>query len=161
MAGGRGRDTFHPGAGGGVVDGGGGGFERVYLHAGGRWFISDNQAHRISGAPVVVSFTAIEEVEIRGGGGADHINARAFDGYTVIYGKKGNDTILAGPFGNWLVGGRGHDTLSGGRGDDELQGRRGHDVLWGRRGSDVIKGGPGVDHCRGGGGPDDIQDCSP
>lgn len=57
---------------------------------------------------------------------------------TLMFGRRGEDT---------LRGGRGLDRLFGGPGLDRLKGRKGTDLLLGGRGLDRADGGPGNDRC--------------
>ncbi|ALI56295.1 Hint domain-containing protein [Celeribacter marinus] len=87
--------------------------------------------------------------------GADSVN---FDNIEAIRGGSGADTIDASPDGSGLLldGGDGGDTIIGGSGDDELYGGDGVDTLFGGAGNDAIDGGRGDDTITGGAGDDTI-----
>ncbi|MDP6773784.1 MAG: FecR domain-containing protein [Rhodospirillales bacterium] len=67
---------------------------------------------------------------------------------TIIFGKGGDDVLIAGGGeGNILFGGSGNDSLTGDSGDDVLNGGGDNDTfLFGAStGNDVIQGGDGID----------------
>lgn len=63
-------------------------------------------------------------------------------------------TQSANPKKNWIVGGKGDDTLKGGKGIDSLFGGDGEDKLSGGAGDDYLDGGSGADTNNGGDGDD-------
>lgn len=100
---------------------------------------------------------AIDAVEVRAGGGNDHVAAA---GAGAVLGESGDDTIVA--FGGVasMLGGPGNDILDasaqldpvsalGGAGDDRVVGGSGGDTLLGDTGNDVLIGGGGADSLRG------------
>jgi Ca2+-binding RTX toxin-like protein len=100
MEGGLGNDTyFVDNWGDQVIEGRGGGIDRVYSS---------------------VSYTLSPEVEQLFGTGADAIQ---------LVGNTLNNTIIGNSGRNVLRGGSGHDTLNGGLGKDQLIGSTGKDVF--------------------------------
>jgi Ca2+-binding RTX toxin-like protein len=159
LRGGAGGDLFWPGGGDGVVDAGGGAHETVFLGARGSWVITDRSARQRSPDPSTIRLLTLDQIQLVGGNGPEHVNARAFSGSVIAWGKGGDDVLLSGTGDDALQGDGGKDTLIGGRGDDELRGRRGDDLLRGRRGRDHLRGDPGVDDCQGGPGQDEVVAC--
>jgi RTX calcium-binding nonapeptide repeat (4 copies) len=100
----------------------------------------DTQERDVAGANIV----------IRGGGGADILNAAGL-GNTYnsleIHGDAGDDTITGGGKSDRLVGGDGDDRVVGGPGTDLMNGGIGNDVLvWNNGdGSDTMDGEAGND----------------
>lgn len=82
---------------------------------------------------------------LRGGDGADYIDAKAGD--DSICGFAGNDTIY---------GGEGNDTIYGGEGDDVIVGGAGRDSLYGQDGNDTLMSSDGVDVRLDGGAGNDV-----
>ncbi|KUJ82708.1 hypothetical protein AVO45_18850, partial [Ruegeria marisrubri] len=77
----------------------------------------------------------------------------------VMWGGRGNDFLVAGRGddtvhgqggGDTLLGGDGADRLLGEAGNDAVFGGGGHDTLWGSTGNDVLVGGLGNDSLLGG-----------
>lgn len=113
----------------------------------------------INGAAFSFKRAAYFAVDIRGGGGNDHIVIE--DGWkapaaTTVNGGKGDDRIewaassralIDGGSGNdaLLVTGTGAVYLFGGDGSDEMRGGAGDDTLIGGAGADFIDGGAGRD----------------
>jgi hypothetical protein len=94
------------------------------------------------------------DVRIRGGtfgvfgiGGADVVSARGGGGFigpfprwVFAFGIRGDDLLSGGPKGDYLRGGRGHDTMKGDGGGDFLIARdETRDVVRCGRGSDIAK----------------------
>jgi Ca2+-binding RTX toxin-like protein len=87
-------------------------------------------------------------------GGNDNITIDASLGTVAaaLYGGTGDDTLTANHNGySLLYGDYGNDTLNGGGGNDLLLGYDGNDTLNGRGGSDYLLGGYGNDRLDGGG----------
>jgi len=59
----------------------------------------------------LIFFDSVEQAIITGTADDDTIDASAFTGTALIYGKAGNDIIIPGPGANWLEGGDGNDTF--------------------------------------------------
>jgi Ca2+-binding RTX toxin-like protein len=104
-----------------------------------------------------------------GGSGNDRIETG--DGYGLLRGDEGDDTLIAGPNRDEIEGGDGNDTGEGRAGSDNLRGGPGDDTLDGGGGDtlgfndpptwpatvnglfvDTLDGGPGADTLGGGGG---------
>ncbi len=82
--------------------------------------------------------------------GNDTITADA-----AALGEQGNDTISTiYPFGAFISGGLGNDTIEGNAGADRLFGDAGEDFIWGHGDNDLIYGGAGNDTLNGGPGAD-------
>jgi Ca2+-binding RTX toxin-like protein len=100
----------------------------------------DTQERDVAGANIVV----------RGGGGADILNAAGL-GNTYnsldIQGDAGDDTITGGGKPDSLAGGEGDDRVVGGPGNDTMTGGNGNDVLVWNNGdaSDTMDGDAGND----------------
>ena len=92
-------------------------------------------------------------IVIRGGGGADILNAAGL-GNTYnsldIQGEAGDDTITGGGKADPLAGGDGDDRVVGAQGADTMSGGAGNDVL-------VWNNGDGSDVMDGDGGNDEIE----
>lgn len=89
---------------------------------------------------------------IRGGGGADHVDAGAGDstvfgggGRDLVFGGEGEDHLYGGSMGDAMFGGAGVDYLFGHGGHDELRGGESDDVVHGYDGDDTLDGGAGTD----------------
>jgi Ca2+-binding RTX toxin-like protein len=92
-----------------------------------------------------------------GGGADDGINGENDDiseDTEIVTGTDDVDNMTAGPLGNTLNGGGGHDVLTGGAGNDVLNGEAGNDTLVGGAGNDRLNGGAGNDSLKGDGGDD-------
>jgi Ca2+-binding RTX toxin-like protein len=84
---------------------------------------------------------SIEEANLRGGEGANSIDARGFSGDTTLSGGLGHDVIRGGSGRDVIDGGPGNDVLSGGLGNDEIQGGTGTDTLdedWSAEVDDIV-----------------------
>ncbi len=123
---------------------------------------------RQGAASYILKMSETEELNVRGRGGNDVVNARRLGSEVEleIFGGGGSDVLIGGPGSDKLKGGRGNDSLRGRGGDDRIWGARGRDRLRGGRGSDrlfgstgkdIIKGGAGDDRAIGGPGPDDLS----
>lgn len=79
--------------------------------------------------PLIAAFTieVPEELEIRGGNGADNITGGL--GNDRLFGGNGKDTLLGLAGDDYLAGGNGKDLLNGGFGDDVLLGGNGEDTF--------------------------------
>jgi len=89
------------------------------------------------------------------------------DGSNLIFGRGGDDLVLAGGGSDNLflfggddvaIGGLGNDRIRGQRGEDLLAGGSGDDRLDGGRDGDVLAGGAGDDEIEGGRGNDALAD---
>ncbi len=130
--GGLGGDTFTPGNGVNVIDGGAG--TDTLDFSGYAGYLALNMDTNVHSGTLVVgdTYTSIENVI--GGAGDDYI---AGDHANNRYeGGAGNDTLQ----GRW-----GEDTLIGGGGDDRLFGGGDDDLLQGGAGADAFFGGDGTD----------------
>jgi Ca2+-binding RTX toxin-like protein len=98
---------------------------------------------------------------------ADHEPQFYCDGFTVVEGTDGPDTLTKGAGSQQMFGFAGNDTLSAGDGDDCVLGGDGNNVLNGGDGNDLIRGAlgvraesprlkPGNDRISGGAGNDQI-----
>jgi Ca2+-binding RTX toxin-like protein len=128
------RDVIYGGAGGELIDAGGG---SNYVVGG------DGSDHITTGAGRDRIWGREGNDTITSGGGADiAIGGRGDDvietgaGNDRAYGRDGNDT---------LRGGDGNDRLFGGPGNDSLEGNAGDDVLGGILGANAMLGGDGKD----------------
>jgi hypothetical protein len=75
------------------------------------------------------------------------LDASGHDGYNLIMGAAGDDTLIASAGGKQsLTGGAGNDTLQGGTGNDMLHGGAGNDTLTGGAGNDTFMASTGHDH---------------
>ena len=69
------------------------------------------------------------------------------DGYYVINGTNGNDSLVAKAGYNCkIIGGAGNDIIYGGDGDDNIDGGYGNDSIYAGTGSNIINGGEGGDY---------------
>jgi|GEM_PF-5781006 len=95
---------------------------------------------------------------ICGGSGDDTIRTKGTDPTAVSYvlGGPGNDTIKGGSGYNEIYGGAGRDVIKGGPGYDYIFGGPGRDEIWGGSGNDIIYGGAAKDKIYGGDGKDEI-----
>ena len=111
----------------------------------------------------------VEQLFVNAAGGNDSIIA-TFDALVAevtlwLEGRGGDDTLVGGPWSDFLYGGGGADVLDGrsgddtlyaGSGDDTLTGGSGNDFILGTTGDDSIDGGEGFDTITGGDGFDTI-----
>lgn len=112
--------------------------------------------------PLAYDFTFAGEGKVLGGGeerevleGTDEDNTlNAGDGFNIIYGNGGNDTIEGGENVDFVFGGDGDDTISGGNGTNILHGEAGNDTLSDGEGSSYLNGGDGDDTLFAGAGND-------
>jgi Ca2+-binding RTX toxin-like protein len=102
---------------------------------------------------------------VYGRGGDDHIVAAYYSG--GIYGGDGNDLLdntwagygfpVYGESGDdTIIGGAGYEHLEGGDGNDVIQGNDGYDKLYGGAGDDMLDGGYLADDLYGGAGNDTL-----
>ena len=117
-----------------------------------------------------------QELVIRTGGGADHIDVpEGTDVDVTVIGGEGNDTVVARGGDDIVLGmdgedkidaGGGADRVSGGAdadyldgqgGDDVVVGGSGRDTLYGMDGDDVLAGGEGQDYLEGAEGDDRLD----
>lgn len=112
-------------------------------------FTYDNGSHRIHSDGHDAELNTVEDVQVFGHGGDDHLEASAADGSFALTldGGDGNDTAIGGDGGDVLRGGAGNDTLIGGRGNDIVLGEDGNDLIIVNEGdgSDQLEGGEGFD----------------
>ncbi|MFM9962945.1 MAG: Calx-beta domain-containing protein [Planctomycetaceae bacterium] len=113
--------------------------------------------------------TGFYKLEVRGGEGADILNATGAKiglvrmslsgdaGNDTITGSLGNDTLNGGVGNDAVNGGPGHDTISGGTGNDQLSGGLGNDTLDAGEGHDFANGNAGDDSLLGGIGNDTLK----
>ena len=73
------------------------------------------------------------------------LEADVVDGFAIVLGGSGADTLLGGPADERLEGNGGADVLRGGGGNDTLNGGAGADSLDGGAGVDAFNGGEGDD----------------
>lgn len=115
--------------------------------------------------PLAYDFTFAGEGKVLGGGeereiveGTDEDNTlNAGDGFNIIYGNGGNDTIEGGENLDFVFGGDGDDTISGGNGTNILHGEAGNDTLSDGEGSSYLNGGNGDNYMYGEDGDDRLQ----
>ncbi|MEE3366216.1 MAG: hypothetical protein VX304_11260, partial [Planctomycetota bacterium] len=89
------------------------------------------------------------------GGSSDDV-IRGNDGNDTMLGHDGNDRVLAGTGNDGIAGGAGNDTLNGNSGDDSIFGGLGDDTLFGGAGADALLGEDGDDSLNGNGGGDTV-----
>lgn len=101
---------------------------------------------------------ALEELNVRGRGGDDMIDASRLEAGLALelFGGSGADTLIGGAGDDVLKGGIGNDSLRGRRGDDRLFGQRGRDTMLGGAGADTMLGAAGRDIASGGTGKDRV-----
>jgi hypothetical protein len=80
---------------------------------------------------------------------------------SLIFGRRGDDTISGGNGNDLICGGSGNDIIDGGNGDDTIDGGDGNDRLFGGAGNDLLIGGSGADFFSGGPGVDRAIDFNP
>ena len=100
-----------------------------------------------------VTNTAVEAVELKGGGGADTLKGST--NAESLTGEEGNDFMVGGSGADILSGGNGDDFATGGNNGDIITGGDGDDSLLGRAGSDDLEGGNDNDSLSPGGGTSD------
>ena len=94
---------------------------------------------------------------IRGDGPASELTSDEIQGTGIgenIFGRDGNDVILANGGDDVVSGGAGTDRVWGGSGNDSLAGDAGADILRGGDGDDTLDGGAGNDRLYGNDGDD-------
>jgi Ca2+-binding RTX toxin-like protein len=74
-----------------------------------------------------------------------------------LEGHGGNDTLLGGPYADFMYAGGGEDSVDAGAGDDTLLGASGDDVLFAGDGNDFVLGTTGSDTIDGGLGDDTLD----
>ncbi len=88
----------------------------------------------------------IKSITITGGDKNDYIEVDQRVTVPVkIYGRAGDDRIIAGGGNDYVEGGAGNDTIYGGAGRDMLHGNGGDDRIYGGAGHDTIHGNDGND----------------
>jgi Ca2+-binding RTX toxin-like protein len=90
-----------------------------------------------------IRFSDIEQFQITGTNGSDHIVTR--DGNDTINGGGGNDTIEGGLGNDVISGGDGNDAIAAGGGSDVINAGAGDDTVANVSGDDIIDGGTGLD----------------
>src|SRR5436190_21578106 len=129
------------------VNGSGGNDQIVVSQSGGS--INVNINGKTSSFPA----NSINDILIKGFGGADSLRVKGSLGATMLAGA-GNDSLFGGNASDTLDGGNGNDVLNGNAGDDSLEGGGGNDNLAGRAGNDLLNGDAGRDRLSGGKGTD-------
>jgi Ca2+-binding RTX toxin-like protein len=81
-------------------------------------------------------------------------------GDDVVFGERGNDTLLGGGGDDKLFGGPGDDLVRGESGDDLLSGGFGADTIDGEEGDDYVRGDATIDHLRDAGPATDVDTLS-
>lgn len=109
--------------------------------------------------PVAIEDRDIEQLQIRGGKGDDHITAHGWLNVNELslIGEEGDDTIRGANSRNVIDGGVGNDTLTGGLDRDLIYGGSGNDTIAAGEGDDAVYGGAGDDSITGGAGSDDLS----
>lgn len=87
----------------------------------------------------------LDEINLKGYGGVDRIDARGIRLVCDFDGQSGDDVLRSGFARDVLEGGNDHDRLFGGGAHDELFGGTGNDLLVGGRGADLIDGDDDID----------------
>lgn len=77
-------------------------------------------------------------ISVHGGAGDDLIDLDQSNSLTVAFGEAGNDSILAGQNGSFVLGGDGNDSLTGGAGRDSINGGLGNDAIQGGGENDLL-----------------------
>lgn len=149
ILGGAGDDQLHGGPGNDLLDGLGG--DDVILGGAGASTLTGG-----TGADRLYSEPGGDGTRMYGGDGGDYLEAWGA-GSRVMWGERGDDTILGGRVGDRIVGWVGRDRLSGRSGDDTIAGGADNDQLFGGGGNDVLNGGSGDDLVRGGAGNDTLS----
>ncbi|RMG37914.1 MAG: hypothetical protein D6725_08195 [Planctomycetota bacterium] len=106
---------------------------------------ADDDLVRLAGVDLLFSAA----ITVRGGDGADRLDAHGLANAVMLLGGAGDDTLL---------GGGADDSVSGEAGDDLLYGNGGDDRVWGGAGKDTVSGGPGQDMLNGQGGWDMLME---
>lgn len=131
LQGAYGVDILEGGAGADVLRGGRG--NDVLIGAGESVDPQDNGNDLLYG-------DAGNDVLIGGFSGPGQINFEAADieGYSLLNGGSGQDTITGGDGPDYIIGGAHNDFLYGGGGNDTLAGTTGSDIFFGEGGNDLI-----------------------
>lgn len=112
LVGGAGDDTLTGGGGADTIDGGAGTDTLDETHDGGMvladgWIETESRA----GAVARSTLTGVEKATLRGGDGADRIDASGFSGKATLLGGAGDDVLIGGAQAVLLDGGAGLDTI--------------------------------------------------
>ena len=112
LVGGAGDDTLSGGSGANTIDGGAGTDTLDETHDGGMvladgWIETESRA----GAVARSTLTGVEKATLRGGDGADRIDASGFSGKATLLGGAGDDVLIGGAQAILLDGGAGLDTI--------------------------------------------------
>ena len=113
--------------------------------------------YRLDVSGAITQRLAIRKVEslfLWGGDSDNTLDARRFQGRSMIIGGIGNDILHGSAGGSQVFGGVGDDQLYGGNGNDQLAGSDGNDLLVGGAGDDRLLGEFGNDILVGEGGAD-------
>jgi Ca2+-binding RTX toxin-like protein len=139
LGGGGGDDTLTAGPGDDTLDGEGG--TDLLKEAGDASFTLTDAA--LTGGSVD-ALSGLERAFLTGGPGNNSLDTSAFTGSVTLDGAEGNDTLVAGPAADSILGRAGNDRMTGGKGPDRLLGHAGNDRFKARDGvKDLIKGGGG------------------
>lgn len=150
----NGPDLSLPISGGAFWYIGGAGVDRIAAVADTNYDLNDTRLVSSGGGRIQID--EIEKASLTGGASANHLNASAFTGDSVLDGVAGAD-LLRGGFGNdSLFGGTGNDRLYGNEGDDQLFGQDNNDQLFGGNGEDNLDGAAGNDRLFGDDGDDTL-----
>ena len=115
------------------------------------WLASEGQVALTSIEEIYFSGDDVTTTIVQGTSQGEILQA---DGSVIMFGKGGDDVLVAGNGFAVLDGGDGDDTLIGGSGNDQLLGGNGSDTINGGEGSDTLTGGLGDDNLLGGAGSD-------
>lgn len=109
--------------------------------------------------PEAIEDRDIEQLQISGGNGDDHISAHGWFNVNdlILLGEDGDDTIQGGNSRNFIDGGLGDDNLSGGLDRDVIYGGSGDDIIAAGDGDDAVYGEAGDDTIAGEGGSDNLS----
>ena len=146
LAGGNGHDSLDGGPGNDVLSGetgndtlvGGSGNDRLYERGNVDMTL---RASRMTGGLGSDVLSGFESAYLKGGNGANDIDAGSFTGSVTLVGLGGDDTLRGGTADDLINGRGGNDSLLGGAGHDTLMGYSGRDTLNGGTGNDTIDGG--------------------
>ncbi|PJR09116.1 calcium-binding protein [Sinorhizobium meliloti] len=154
IEGGRHADLLLDGAGRDTVSGGGGDDHIVVALDG------DRDAYDGGNGIDTLDMSGTERGAVidlaQGVANGSEIGGNDIDGFEVVLGGGGNDTIAGAPGNETLSGGSGDDSLDGDRGCDSVDGDAGNDTVMGGAGNDGLADGTGRDSVSGGDGNDRV-----